>query len=175
VCIASGLIALATAGSWAAMKIGVDEIVIPGKPFDHVNPRLELKQNSVRGVWGDSGYRVRCMPGIRQIYGVMQPVSPIPVVVPPIQPSFQFPPQYIPRHQVFDFKYRSVLLLSSPLPLLCLGWKLLMPRQCKPGYCRKCGYDLRAGRERCPECGAQMKVSPSEPHPDAGISRNPFL
>jgi len=163
ICIVSALIAVASAGSWAAKKIGVDEIVIPGKPFDHVNPRLELKPDSVRGVWGDSAYRVRCMPGIRQIYGVMQPASPISAVVQPIQPSLQFPPEYIPRHQVFDLKYRILLLLSSPLPLLCLSLRLLVARPYKPGHCKKCNYDLRASSERCPECGSPT-AAPAEPY-----------
>ena len=42
------------------------------------------------------------------------------------------------------------------LPLLLLSWAV-RPR-IKSGHCRRCGYDLRATIDRCPECGESAEA-----------------
>jgi hypothetical protein len=46
-----------------------------------------------------------------------------------------------------------VIAISLLAPLI--RWRTRSPRW-GPGLCQKCGYDLRASTERCPECGASF-------------------
>jgi primosomal protein N' len=40
------------------------------------------------------------------------------------------------------------------LPCRFLIRKLRIHRRARSGRCLACGYDLRASKDRCPECGA---------------------
>jgi hypothetical protein len=51
--------------------------------------------------------------------------------------------------------YWLIALLSTPLPALW-AWRHYKSQRFAAGLCQKCGYDLRASPERCPECGAAI-------------------
>lgn len=56
-----------------------------------------------------------------------------------------------------NIPYRMPWLLTAALPALYVTyrWRSAARRRAL-GLCLTCGYDLRASRERCPECGAPV-------------------
>jgi 4-amino-4-deoxy-L-arabinose transferase-like glycosyltransferase len=48
----------------------------------------------------------------------------------------------------------SLLLMTLTLPAACLRLARRHRRRERHGQCPRCGYDLRATPDRCPECGA---------------------
>jgi hypothetical protein len=51
-----------------------------------------------------------------------------------------------------------LLALAFALLPAWYAWTTFVRRKPAPGHCDRCGYDLRASTERCPECG--MIISP---------------
>jgi hypothetical protein len=55
----------------------------------------------------------------------------------------------------------SIVALSCPLPVFVAARAVVARRRGRPGHCRRCGYDLRATPERCPECGTMAPAAPA--------------
>ena len=57
--------------------------------------------------------------------------------------------------------YWFLAVATAVLPALRARRWLKRRRARGPGFCRACGYDLRASRDRCPECGTSIPVQPA--------------
>jgi hypothetical protein len=60
----------------------------------------------------------------------------------------------IGRDSRWEVPFWAILMFVLLFPAHALR-RFKLARQ--PGLCRKCGYDLRASPERCPECGHEAK------------------
>ena len=61
------------------------------------------------------------------------------------------------RTKAVAFPHWLVVLLFS-IPLCAAGGRVHRRRKRKKlGLCVKCGYDLRASKDRCPECGMPFR------------------
>ena len=68
-----------------------------------------------------------------------------------------------------------VLLLLAPWPAwhLRTAWWGRKERRQRLGLCLRCGYDMRASAERCPECGELKPLSPPLESPDRAVPGPP--
>jgi hypothetical protein len=59
--------------------------------------------------------------------------------------------------QTLIFPIYLPIVLAAVLPLAWLRWR--MRSQFQAGHCPACGYDLRASKDRCPECGMAISIA----------------
>jgi hypothetical protein len=72
-------------------------------------------------------------------------------------------PRSIIEWTTFILPHWFVITATLPLPLLYASRIVRRRLLRRPGDCPTCGYDLRASRERCPECGTAISPRPCRP------------
>jgi len=71
--------------------------------------------------------------------------------------------QWSAYERAFEVPHWSIALLTAILPALTLRRTWLRRRRSRAGLCHRCGYDLRASPDRCPECGAAPTAAADSP------------
>lgn len=68
------------------------------------------------------------------------------------------PPTYVWLYDAYYLDYWLPFVLTAFLPAVWLLQFVRKRGRRRVGYCRICGYDLRASVVRCPECGTPIPV-----------------
>ena len=78
----------------------------------------------------------------------------------PLTSSFHFAWETSPATVLRELivPYWAIALSAAAVPAIRLALRLRERRRRRPGFCPKCGYDLRATPGRCPECGTAASV-----------------
>ena len=58
-------------------------------------------------------------------------------------------------HTIVNFPLWAVCLVTALPGALCVAHRRRRRSRARAGRCQRCGYDLRASPERCPECGGR--------------------
>jgi len=64
------------------------------------------------------------------------------------------------EYRLFRMYYPDAILPFLLLPAVALWRRHRRNRRRADGMCVHCGYDLRASKDRCPECGAALPTTP---------------
>jgi hypothetical protein len=63
------------------------------------------------------------------------------------------------RNFYFVFRGWLLLFVFCALPLIWAAWFRRPAIRSEYPICANCGYDLRASKDRCPECGTRITVA----------------
>jgi hypothetical protein len=112
------------------------------------NPQVGTWENG----WPQTDRKLLRFRLIRQPCFVDEPVSPFAFIV----GGTTARPLMVGYYFRFTVPFWAVVIATAILPLVAIpevkrSIRALEAR--RRGLCRKCGYDLRASSERCPECG----------------------